>query len=452
MSLQSYRIHFQKTFSIAYPVMLSQLGHILVGVADSIMVGKLGAQPLAAVSLANSIFSVVLMFGIGVSIAVTPLVATADGEGNHERSGLIFKHGLLINAILGVLLCILIIGASFLLYSFGQPPQVVDLTIPYLAIIAASLIPFMLFQSYKQYAEGLSFTRVAMYITVSANLLNIFFNYLLIYGEWGMPALGLNGAGWATLISRVGMAVAMMIYATNTAWYKTRKTQIKGFSKSLIQRLLKIGIPTAMQYVFEVGAFSFASIMMGWIGTKALAAHQIAINLAAISYMIATGLAAAATVRVGNQLGKKDMPNMRRAGFTAVMMGWGLMIFSAIVFILFRDDLPMLYIDEAEVIELAASLLVIAAFFQLSDGSQAVGLGLLRGMADVKIPTVITLFAYWIVALPLGYWLAFGLGWGPQGVWLGLLCGLSISAVLLLFRFNRSSKKALSQHQTTAKV
>lgn len=452
MSLQSYRIHFQKTLSIAYPVMLSQLGHILVGVADSIMVGKLGAQPLAAVSLATSIFSIILMFGIGVSIAVTPLVATADGQGSYKRSGLIFKHGLLINTVLGILLCLLIIGTSFLLYSFGQPPQVVDITIPYLAIIAVSLIPFMFFQSYKQYAEGLSFTRVAMYITVSANLLNIFLNYLLIYGKWGLPALGLNGAGWATLISRVGMGIAMMVYTINTSWYKARKTQIKGFSKSLIQRLLKIGIPTALQYIFEVGAFSFASIMMGWIGTKALAAHQIALNLAAVSYMVATGLAAAATVRIGNQLGKKDIPNMRRAGFTAIMMGWGLMLFSAIMFILFRHALPTLYIDETEVIELATSLLVIAAFFQLSDGSQAVGLGLLRGMADVKIPTVITLFAYWIVALPLGYWLAFSLDWGPQGVWIGLLSGLSISAVLLLFRFNMSSKKMLNQHKAATKV
>ncbi len=451
MSLQSYQTHFRKNFSIAYPVMLSQLGHIMVGVADSIMVGRLGAQPLAAVSLANSIFSVVLMFGIGVSMAVTPLVATADGEGDHKRGGLIFKHGLLINAILGVVLCVLVVAASFLLYSFGQPPAVVDLTIPYLAIIAMSLIPFMFFQSYKQYAEGLSFTRVAMYITVSANLLNVLFNYLLIYGKWGFPALGLNGAGWATLFSRVMMGIAMMVYVVGTPWYKARKTQIKGFSKALMRRLLAIGIPTAMQYVFEVGAFSFASIMMGWIGTKALAAHQIALNLAAISYMVATGLAAAATVRIGNQLGKKDIHNMRRAGFTSLIMAWGLMAFSAVLFIVFRHILPALYIDDVEVIELAASLLVIAAFFQLSDGSQAIGLGLLRGMADVKLPTVITLFAYWVVALPLGYWLAFRVGLGPQGVWIGLLIGLSISAVLLLFRFDISSKRILRRHQASAK-
>lgn len=432
--------------------MLSQLGHILVGVADSIMVGKLGAQPLAAVSLANSFFSLALTFGIGVSIAITPLVAAVDGEGNHKRSGEIFKHGLIINLITGLGLCIIVTAASFLLYRFDQPPQVVDLTIPYLAIIAVSLIPFMFFQSYKQYAEGLSFTRTAMYITVSANILNIALNYLLIYGTWGLPALGLNGAGWATLISRIVMGFAMMAYALNSTWYKKRKMHLKNLSKSLTIRMLKLGIPTGMQYIFEVGAFSFASIMIGWIGTKALAAHQIALNLAAISYMVATGLAAAATVRIGNQLGMKDIPNMRRAGFTAMAMGWILMSISAVIFVAFNHALPTLYIDEAEVIELAGSLLVIAAFFQLSDGSQAVGLGLLRGMADVKVPTIITLFAYWIVALPMGYWLAFGLDWGPQGIWIGLLAGLSVAAILLFIRFQRSSKKLADQYARIARV
>ncbi len=452
MSLQPFRIHFRQTALIAYPVMLSQLGHILVGVADSIMVGNLGAQPLAAVSLANSIFSLVLTFGIGVSIGITPLVAAADGAGDQQKSGEIFKHGLLINMITGVLLCILVIASSFLLYYFDQPLDVVDSTIPYLSIIAASLIPFMLFQSFKQYAEGLSYTRVAMYITVSANILNIVLNYLLIYGKGGLPAMGLNGAGWATLISRIAMGIAMMLYVLKASWYQQRKMQVNHWKKQLIKRILSLGIPTGMQYIFEVGAFSFASIMMGWIGTKALAAHQIAINLAAISYMVATGLAAAATVRIGNQLGMKDIPNMRRAGFTAMIMGWLLMGFSAFIFIAFNQALPELYIKDTGVVELAASLLIIAAFFQLSDGTQAVGLGLLRGMADVKIPTVITLFAYWVVALPLGYWLAFTLEWGPQGIWLGLLTGLSVAAILLLLRFQRFSKKLLQHPMTTAKA
>lgn len=453
MSLQSYRSHFEKTFLIAYPVMVSQLGHILVGVADSVMVGKLGAQPLAAVSLGTSIFSLVLTFGIGVSMAITPLVAAADGEGSKEMGGEVFRHGLVINLVAGLLLCAIVIATSFLLYYFDQPQAVVDLTIPYLSIIAVSLIPFMFFQSFKQYAEGLSYTRTAMYITVSANILNVALNYLLIYGKWGLPALGLNGAGWATLISRIAMGLAMMAYAQNTSWYQSRKVHIRQqLSRLLVKRILRLGIPTGMQYIFEVGAFSFASIMMGWIGTKALAAHQIALNLAAISYMVVTGLAAAATVRVGNQLGMKDIPNMWRAGFTAMLMGWVLMIFSATVFIVFRHTLPMFYIDEMEVVELAASLLVIAAFFQLSDGSQAVGLGLLRGMADVKIPTVITLFAYWIVALPLGYWLAFKLEWGPQGIWIGLLTGLSVAAVLLFIRFQRFSKRLLHEHTTAGRA
>jgi MATE family multidrug resistance protein len=445
MSLQPLKKHFHKTGLIAYPIVLSQLGHITVGVADSVMVGELGTEPLAAVSLANSIFSLVLMFGIGVSMAITPLVAAADGEGDIKKAGRIFRHGLAINLLASVLLGLLVLGGSRFLHLLGQPAAVVELTVPYLLIITASLLPFMAFQTFKQYAEGLSRTRTAMFITLSANLLNILFNYLLIYGKWGFPEMGLNGAGVATLLSRILMLIAIAIYVKQAPWFGQNIT-IKRLRRSLVGRILKIGIPTGFQYVFEVGAFSTAAIMMGWLGAQALAAHQIALNLAAISYMMVTGIAAASTVRVGNQLGMKDIPNMRRAGFSAFLMGLILMTTSAILFVSGQYFFPSLYIDETEVIELAGSLLIIAAFFQLSDGLQAVALGTLRGMADVKIPTIITLIAYWIVGLPVGYLLAFPLKLGPHGIWYGLLISLTIAAVLLVMRFHYISKRLLKRY------
>jgi len=451
MSLQPLSKHFRTTFLIAYPIVLSQLGHITVGVADSIMVGELGTDPLAAVSLANSIFSLVLMFGIGVSMAITPLVAAADGEGDSHKSGIIFRHGLVINILSAILLGMLILGGSSLLYYLEQPEDVVVLTIPYLLIVTSSLLPFMFFQTFKQYAEGLSFTRTAMFITLSANLLNILLNYLLIYGKYGFPALGLNGAGWATLISRIVMAIVMVMYVRRASWFQPGII-IQKLQKKLVVRMLKIGVPTGFQYVFEVGAFSCAAIMMGWLGAQALAAHQIALNMAAVSYMMVTGIAAASTVRVGKQLGQKDIPNMRRAGFSAFLMGLILMAVSAVVFVAGKYFLPSLYIDEPEVIELAGSLLIIAAFFQLSDGAQAVGLGILRGMADVKIPTLITLIAYWIVGLPVGYWLAFPMDMGPHGIWFGLLISLTIAAVLLFVRFHYISKRLVRSFPAAKKV
>jgi MATE family multidrug resistance protein len=235
------------------------------------------------------------------------------------------------------------------------------------------------------------------------------------------------------------MAGVMMLYVSRAPWFRWSPLRLQTLERNLIVRMLKIGVPTGFQYIFEVGAFSFASIMMGWLGTRALAAHQIALNLAAVSYMVATGLAAAATVRVGNQLGRRDMPNLRRVGNSALLMSTVLMGSSAGIFLLLNDTLPLLYVDEVPVIDLAASLLVIAAFFQLSDGVQAVALGILRGMADVKIPTLITLIAYWGVGLPVAYGLAFPLGWGAPGIWVGLLISLTLAALLLVLRFRRLS-------------
>lgn len=441
------RDHFNITLQLAYPVVLSQLGQVSVGVADSMMVGQLGAVPLAAASLANSIFFVLLMFGMGVSMGITPLVSIAEGKIKNLRIGRLFQHGLWINIGTALVLTIIILGLSQGLYHLDQPEEVVDIAIPYLFVITASLFPFMIFQTFKQFAEGLSQTRQAMYITIIANLVNVLLNYMLIFGKWGAPELGLMGAGWATLISRILMPLLMGWYVMKSSRYKPFNIQWTGkkLSFPMINRILKIGIPTGFQYIFEVSAFGSAAIMMGWIGVNALAGHQIALNLASISYMMAAGLSTAGMIRVSNQIGRNNRKAMREAGMVVFGMVLVFMATTAILFISFRNFLPTLYIDDPEVIAMSATLLIIAGMFQLSDGVQVVGLGVLRGMEDVRFPTWITLFAYWILGLPLGYFLAFELEMGAVGVWYGLLIGLSITAVVLFYRFHKLSLRELKQ-------
>jgi MATE family multidrug resistance protein len=304
----------------------------------------------------------------------------------------------------------------------------------------------MLFQTYKQFIEGLSIMRPAMIITLVANLINAFANWLFIYGNLGMPALGLDGAGIATLSSRTFMALILMWYVMNAKYFKQFDVSFhfKNINFPVIKKIMKLGLPSGFQYFFEVGAFSFAVVMVGWLGTKQLAAHQIAINLASISFMAVLGISAAGAIRVGNAVGKQNIKEIRRAGFTALVLGPSIMVFAGIIFIILRNYLPSLYIDDNDVISIASTLLVIAALFQLSDGTQAVGIGVLRGLTDVKGPTLITFIAYWIIGLPIGYFLGFNKQMGVEGIWIGLSIGLTTSAILLTLRFNAKSKQAIA--------
>jgi multidrug resistance protein, MATE family len=441
----SLKDHYKKNFHLAYPVMISQLGHTMVGVADSVMVGQLGAVPLAAASLGNVVFFVLMTFGIGVSYAITPLVAAADGEGNRQQIGVLLKHGFLINLVTGLIIFGVVVAGDGILFHLNQPEEVVSLALPYLSVIMLSMVPLMIFQTFRQFAEGLSLTRQAMVIVLMSNLVNILLNYVLIFGKLGFPAMGLLGAGWATLLSRVLMALLMAGYIRYGRRFQQywEEFGFQKYSRELIRKMLKIGIPSGLQFIFEVGAFGFAAIMMGWLGAKTLAAHQIAINLASVSYMMASGLSAAAAIRVGNQLGRKDIPTLRRAGFTIYAMVLIFMGVCALLFVFGREFLPSLYIQDAEVIAIAAPLIVIAGLFQLSDGAQVVGLGALRGMADVKIPTLLTFIAYWVIGLPSGYVLAFYTPLGSQGIWFGLLIGLTVVAIALFIRFHKLTKRML---------
>jgi MATE family multidrug resistance protein len=430
------KTHVKESFKLAYPVMLTNLGHVAMGVTDNIMVGHINAVSLAAAGLALVIFNVLLLFGIGVSYAITPLVAAAHGA--HDTKGVTetVRHGLVINLINSLILIIAIYFGKDLLYKINQPEEVVSRSLPFLSIITFSLIPVMIFQTFKQFAEGLSYTKVALIVMIGANVVNIALNYALVYGHFGFPALGLEGSGWATFFSRIFMAAAIVLYVyKGNVFEKYRDVFRFGhYSNSRFRQMLNIGIPSGGQFIFEVAAFDFSLVMMGWFNTATQAAHQIAINLATISYMTTAGLAAAATVRVGYYFGGTDGKNLRTATYTIIVMAMAVMLLWAILFIGFRNWLPELYVSDPEVIPIASSLLVIAGIFQLSDGVQVVCASALRGLQDVKIPSLFIFISYWVIGLPLGYYLSFILKIGPTGVWWGLFIGLTLTAIAMFLR------------------
>jgi MATE family multidrug resistance protein len=308
------------------------------------------------------------------------------------------------------------------------------------------MIPFIFFFTFKQFFDGIGNTRIAMKITLTANAVNIVFNYLFIYGKLGFPELGLTGAGVGTFISRMIMPVLFMMVIAGRSRY--RRYLVLAHHQQIrladIKKVLKIGIPIAFQHIVEMTAFSIGAVMMGWLGEVPLAAHQVAIGLASSTYMISVGIAAASTIRVSHQIGTRDFVSMRKAAYASSHLALLFMSLMGLVFIFFRHQLPLIFNTDEQVIEIAARLLIVAAFFQVFDGLQVVMLGNLRGMADVKIPMIMAFFAYLGVGLPASYIFAFPLQLGPQGIWYGFLIGLGIAGTFFLLRFKRNLK-AFSQ-------
>lgn len=456
--------HIRKNFILAWPVMVTQAGQISVNVVDNIMVGSLGGKldqiqnpeigkiALGAVSLGNALFFVIMVAAMGFSNAMSPLIAQADAKNNLNRGAAVLSHGLLLNILITIFLVLLTFLIAPLMYQMGQPKDVVDQAIPYLKIVGISMIPLIIFQSFRQLSEGLSLTLVVAVATIIANVFNVFFNYGLIFGNFGMPRMEVEGAALGTLLSRTIMVITILL----AVWYHpksrsyVRLINFRNLKKVIFRKLIQLGVPSSFQMFFEVGAFAGAAFIVGLAGKDDLAAHQIALNLSSISFMLCTGLAIAATVRVGNQLGLKDFKTMRNAGWSSVIMVTIFMMFSGILIILFRHQLPEIYIDNMDVIQIAAQLLIIAALFQLSDGVQVVLLGALRGMQDVNIPTLITLFAYFILALPIGYFLTVTQEMGAFGMWIGLGIGLTVSAVLLSLRYAFKTKQFIKLGEDAA--
>lgn len=406
------------------------------------MVGSIGAVPLAAAALVNGLFALMLVLGIGMTLAITPLVAIAKGSKNFDECGVVLRQSLIVNTIFSLLLLLMIIGISFLIKHLNQPVDVVTEAESYIRILGFSLIPVMLFQSYRQFLEGLSFVRPPMIITIIANVFNAFFNWIFIFGNLGFKEMGLDGAGWATLLTRLIMAAALVVHVLYSQKYKRFDPTLnyRKIDFSMIKKIVNIGLPSGFQYFLEVGAFAFGAIMIGWIGSVPLAAHQIAINLASVSYMIILGIATAGTIRVGNYLGENNPADTRRSGFAAMILAVSVMGAFGATFIIFRKFLPTIYINEEPVIALASNLLIVAGLFQLSDGTQATGLGILRGLTDVKVPTLYTFVAYWIIGIPIAYLFGFFMDLGAIGVWIGYSAGLTVIALLLTVRFHRKTK------------
>ena len=445
MILSNYTKEFSTNLKIAYPVMLGQLGHVLVALADNLMVGQLGAAELAAVSLGNSLIFIALSLGIGFSFAITPLIAEADGANDIDAGRDYFQHGVIMCTLNGILLFFLLLLAKPILYALNQPPEVVALAIPYMEIVAFSLIPLMTFQAFKQFADGLSQTKYAMYATLVSNIVNIIFNYLLIYGFWIFPRLELEGAAIGTLISRFFMLWFLWFILKRKTKFSQYFTTFKRdhLNKNVFKRLFALGFPTALQMFFEVAIFTATIFLAGILGTNPQAANQIALNLSSMTFMIAVGLGVTATIRVGNQKGMHNYKELRRIALSTFLLIFIIQSIFALMFILTKDILPTFYLDNVEVIVLASQLLIVSAIFQLSDGIQVVVLGALRGLQDVKVPTIICFIAYWIIGFPISYYFGKAEQLGSMGIWLGLLAGLTASAIMLYIRFNYLSKKLI---------
>ncbi len=437
--MNSYKFHIKETLKLAYPVVIGQLGHMMLGVVDSLMVGRLGAVPLAASSLANGLILLVMILGIGMSVALTPLVAIAKGSDNHDECGIILRQGIIVNLIFSFLLVIAVYFLADLVYYLDQPIEVARQAESYLIILNYSIIPFMIFQTYKQFSEGLSFTKPPMYILIASNVINVFGNWILIFGNLGFPRMELDGAGYSTLLTRVFIVVAIFIYIRNAKSFKEYDPTLKfrSINWAVIKKIINLGIPGGFQMFFEVGGFVFAAVMIGWIGTNELAAHQIAMNLASITFMVGLGISIAATIRVGNYLGKKDLEGIKKAGYSALSIIALIMGFFGLMFFLFRNFLPTLYINDVEVIEIAASLIVVASFFQVVDGLQVVAVGILRGLTDVKATMIIAFISFWTIGLPVAYLLGFTFGFGVIGIWVSLVVGLWLAAILFILRFRK---------------
>tara|TARA_B110000093_G_scaffold153291_1_gene168934 strand:+ start:1280 stop:2659 length:1380 start_codon:yes stop_codon:yes gene_type:complete len=450
---------FRYNWKLSAPVIMGMLGHTFVGLVDNIMVGQLGSAELAAVSLGNSFFFVAMSLGIGFSTAITPLVAEADSENNFKKGKSAFKHGLFLCIVLSLLLYGMILLAKPLMYLMEQPEEVVLLTMPYLDIIAISLIPLIIFQGFKQFSDGLSLTKHAMYATIIGNLINVGFNYVLIFGKFGFPKMGIVGAGVGTLVSRLAMILIIWVLLKNDKKAMAFVTHIKLFvlESTMLKKIINLGLPSAMQMFFEVAIFTSAIWLSGLLGKNAQAANQIALNLSSMTFMIAMGLSVTAMIRVGNQKGLKNYVELQRIAKSIFLMGIMFASVFALLFLIFHDIFPLLYldledvnnyIDNQEVVAIASKLLLIAALFQISDSAQVVFLGALRGLQDVKMPTLLTFIAYWMIGFPTSYFLGKETAYGSTGIWMGLLVGLASASIFLYLRFIYLTNRLIQAHNT----
>jgi MATE family multidrug resistance protein len=438
--------HNRDTFDLAWPLILTQVGHIITGMVDTIFLGQIGVAEQAAGIFANNIYVLLLVFGIGLSYATTPLVTTANENNDLEQKASLFKNSLFLNFGTSIILFLILFFSAPLLRYLQQPDEVVVLAIPFYEVLIFSLLPLSFFFVCKQYCEGLSNTRPALIISILGNLLNILLNYLLIHGYAGLPKLGYLGSAWATFIARcfMGFGFLYLMYKTpaiNAIFTVFKKVKV---NMKHLRELAKIGFNSAMQFTFEVAAFVVAGLMAGSFGKEQIDAHGVSLHLAAFTYMFGSGIASAATIRVGIFKAQGNWVEVKNAGMSAIRLVLVIMGACGVIFLVLNNYLPLIFSSEKAVVELASQLLLIAALFQLFDGLQVTVIGILRGLEDVKISTYVTFVGYWIITLGLCYVLAFMFKMEVIGVWIGLLAGLLFVGIALFLRFRYLYKKRLS--------
>lgn len=437
--------HTSQTIQLAWPLVLTQVGHILTGIVDNIFLGGLGTTEQAAGILSNNLYSLLLVFTIGVSYAATPLVTKSTEGGDAKLTASLFKNSLVLNLLVALICFLLMFGCSGYMVVLGQPAEVTQLAIPFFNVLVLSMIPISFFFTGKQFCEGKSNTKVALLISLSGNLLNILLNYVLIYGHLGLPALGYMGSAWASFVARTFMGLFFMFYIFKSVtgkdlqnWFFNVRINLKDLGD-----LARIGFNSGLQFTFEVAAFSIAGLMAGRFGKENIDAHGIALSIATFTYMFASGISGAATIRVGIFRGQNNWQGLRTAALAAIRLVLVVMGVFAILFLSAASILPLAFTDNPEITKLTAQLLIIAAMFQLFDGLQVTVIGMLRGIEDVKFPTWITLVAYWLLAIPLAYVLAFEFQMKTVGIWVALLLALFVVALSLSLRLRHLIRKQM---------
>jgi multidrug resistance protein, MATE family len=423
---------------LAGPVVLAEIGWMSMGIVDTIMVGPLGPAAIGATGMSSSIFFALAVFGMGVMLGVDALVSQSYGAGRRDDCVRWLQHGILLAVIVAPGLMLVFYGALTTVDRWGLHPEILNLASGYLRVIGLSAFPLLFYATFRRYLQGLHIVRPVMFALLSANLVNAFANWVLIYGKLGAPALGVEGAAWATVLARVYMAA--FLYVSILIVHRGSSHVPFVFDMARVRRLVALGVPAASQLVLEVGAFAAVSGLAGRLDPVSLGSHQIALNLAALSFMIPLGLSSAGAVRVGHAVGSGDALRAMHAGWTALGVSAVITAAVGVVFLFMPTPLLRVFTTDSDVVSIGVRLLAIAAAFQLFDGTQAVATGVLRGIGDTRTPMIMNVIGHWMFGLPTGYALCFWAGWGVAGLWVGLCIGLVFVAVVLTLAWHQRSR------------
>ncbi|MCT4600319.1 MAG: MATE family efflux transporter [Marinifilaceae bacterium] len=436
---------YKKTLLLSTPVIIAQAGQIMVGLVDNIMIGQLGYVDLAAASFTNTLFQLVVIFGMGFSFAVTPVVGQRLVTKDYKFIGRALKNGIVSNLLMGIIMVLIMIGLSFCIPFMHQPASIILKSTNFMLLLTVSIIPMQIFYVFKQFYEGIGNTKISMIVMLTANIINIIGNYCFMYGKFGCPELGLYGAAVGTILSRIYMMILQYVFLARKISFRKFYIGFKDSRVTLegIKNFFVLGMPLAGQMVMEASAFGVCTIMMGWIDDISLAAHQIGVSLSTVGFMVYQGIGAATTIRVSHVIGEDNYKKISTINTVSIRLSLVYCLLIVLFYVLGRNILPLAFTDKKEVIDLAALMLIMCASYQLSDGIQIVLAGVLRGFADVKKPAVITFISYFIISLPFSYLCAFPLGFGAVGLWFGFPVGLTIASILYYYRYRQLLKPYL---------